>query len=163
MSTGKKVAGIIMSVIGGILLFIVVIYAIVIFAVGGAVGKAKEDLEEKLENFYAHAVETEGVITNVNVDNGLATVEYYAEVDDSYHQFMFLVSNSDFKEGDAIVIYYDKNNPAASMAPDWQKEAFETFGPVSYDVGAGEGIFFTIIGLGLLIGGIVLIKKSKSS
>lgn len=162
MSTGKKVAGIVMSVFGGIFLFIAVFFAIAFLVVGGAMGKAKEASEEELENFYAYAVETQGVITSV--DDGSTIVEFYAEEDDSYHQWKFQVSNSAFKEGDSIVVYYNREYPSsACMAPDLVEETYETLGTVFYSVGAGVGIFFGIIGLGLLAGGIVLIKKSKSS
>lgn len=162
MSTGKKVVGIVMSVFGGIFLFIAVFFAIAFLVVGGAMGKAKEASEEELENFYAYAVETQGVITNV--DDGSTIVEFYAEEDDSYHQWKFQVSNSAFKEGDSVVVYYNREHPSsACMAPDLVEETYETLGTVFYSVGAGVGIFFGIIGLGLLAGGIVLIKKSKSS
>ncbi|MBD5539591.1 MAG: hypothetical protein HDR00_00070 [Lachnospiraceae bacterium] len=162
MSTGKKVAGIIMSVIGGILLFMAVSFAIAFLAVGGAMEREKEASEEELENFYAYAVETEGIITSV--DNGSTIVEFYAEEDDSYHQWKFPVSNSAFKEGDSVVVYYNRQYPASGcMAPDLVEGTYETLGTVFYGVGAGLGVFFGIAGLGLLIGGIVLIKKSKSS
>lgn len=162
MSTGKKTGGIIMTVVGGILLFIAVSFAIAFLAVGGAMGKAKEASEEELENFYAYAVETEGVITSV--DSGSTIVEYYAEEDDSYHQWKFQVSNSAFREGDSIIVYYNREHPASGcMAPDLVEGTYETLGVVFNGIGAGVGIFFGIIGLGLLIGGIVLIKKSKSS
>lgn len=162
MSTGKKVAGIIMSIIGGILLFMAVSFAIAFLAVGGAMEKEKEASEEELENFYAYAVETEGTITSV--ENGITIVEYYAEEVDSYYQQKFQVSNSAFKEGDSVVVYYNRQYPASGcMAPDLVEGTYETLGTVFYSVGAGVGIFFGIIGLGLLAGGIVLIKKSKSS
>ncbi len=162
MSTGKKTGGIVMSVVGGILLFIAVSFAIAFLVVGGAMGKAKEASEEELENFYAYAVETEGIITNV--DDGSTTVEYYAEEADSYYQSTFSVSNSAFREGDSVVVYYNREYPASGcMAPDLVEGTYETLGTVFYAVGAGVGIFFGIIGLGLLAGGIVLIKKSKSS
>lgn len=168
MSTGKKVAGISMSIVGGILLFIAVFFAIALLVVGNAVEKeedaaGKEDIsEEELENFYAFAVETQGVITNV--DDGSTIVEFYAEEDDSYHQWKFQVSNSAFKEGDSVVVYYNREHPSSGcMAPDLVEGNYKTPGTVFYGVGAEAGIFFGIIGLGLLIGGIVLIKKSKSS
>lgn len=162
MSTGKKVAGIIMSIIGGILLFMAVSFAIAFLAVGGAMEKEKEASEEELENFYAYAVETEGTITSV--ENGITIVEYYAEEVDSYYQQKFQVSNSAFKEGDSVVVYYNRQYPASGcMAPDLVEGTYETLGTVFYGVGAGFGVFFGITGLGLLIGGIVLIKKSKSS
>lgn len=161
MSTGKKVAGIIMSVIGGILLFIAVIFAIVFLVVGGAMGNAKEASEEELENFYAYSVETYGTITDV--ESSSTIVEYYVEEDESYYQFTFPVSNSAFKEGDSVVVYYDSGNPSFCMAPDLVEGTYETLGTVFYGVGTGLGIFFGVIGLGLLIGGVVLIKKSKSS
>lgn len=162
MSTGKKVAGIVMSVFGGIFLFVAVFFAIAFLVVGGAMGKAKEASEEELENFYAYAVETQGVITSV--DDGSTIVEFYAEEDDSYHQWKFQVSNSAFKEGDSVVVYYNREHPSsACMAPELVEGTYETLSTVFYGVGAGFGVFFGITGLGLLAGGIVLIKKSKSS
>lgn len=161
MNTGKKAAGIVMSVIGGILLFIALIFTVVFLAVGGAMGKAKEASEEEMENFYAYGVETQGVITEVA--DGSTTVEYYAEEDDSYHQYRFSVSNSAFREGDPVVVYYDRGNPQFCRAPDLVEETYETLDHVFSGIGAGLGVFFGIIGLGLLIGGIILIRKSKSS
>lgn len=161
MSTGKKAAGIVLSVIGGFLLVIALGFAIVFLIIGGAMGSAKEASEEELENFYAYAVETHGTITNV--DGGSTTVEYYAEEDDSYHQWKLPVTNSAYREGDSVVVYYDRQYPASNcMVPDLVEDTYETLGTVFYGVGAGVGIFFGIIGLGLLAGGIVLIKKSKS-
>lgn len=161
MNTGKKAAGIIMSVFGGISLFIALIFTVVFLAVGGAMGKAKEASEDEMENFYAFGVEAQGTITDV--EDGATIVEYYAEEDDSYHQFKFSVSNSAFREGDSIVVYYDRRNPQICMAPDLVEETYETLDNVFSGIGAGLGVFFGIIGLGLLIGGIILIRKSKSS
>ena len=105
-------------------------------------------------------METYGTITDVDSST---TIEYYSEMDDSYYQVAFSVSNSSFREGDSIVIYYDEDNPGSCMAPDLVEGTYETLGTVFYGVGAGAGVFFGIMGLGLLIGGIVLIKKSKFS
>ena len=160
MSTGKKVAGIIMSVFGGLFLFSAVIFAIVFLAVGRIMGNVRQNAAEEFEEFSKHAVETYGTITDVDSST---TIEYYSEMDDSYYQVAFSVSNSSFREGDSIVIYYDEDNPGSCMAPDLVEGTYETLGTVFYGVGAGAGVFFGIMGLGLLIGGIVLIKKSKSS
>lgn len=49
MSTGKKVAGIIMSVFGGLFLFSAVIFAIVFLAVGGIMGNVRQNAAEEFE------------------------------------------------------------------------------------------------------------------
>lgn len=49
------------------------------------------------------------------------------------------------------------------MAPDLVEDTYETLDNIFSGIGAGVGVFFGIIGLGLLIGGIILIRKSKSS
>lgn len=150
-----------MSVFGGIFLFSAIIYAVAFLSVGGAMGKANEVSEDELENFYAFGVETQGVI--VEVADGSTTVEYYAEEDDSYHEYRFSVSNSAFREGDPVVVYYHRRNPQFCRAPDLVEETYETQDHVFSGIGAGIGLFFGIIGLGLLIGGIILIRKAKSS
>lgn len=160
MTTGKKVAGILMSVFGGLFLLLAIIFAVVFLAVGGSMGNAKENAERELEEFAGHAMQTYGVITDAD---GSTTVEYYSEVDDSYYEVTFSVSNSAFGEGDSVLIYYDEDNPGSCMAPDLVEGTYETLDNVFSGIGAGLGIVFGIAGLGLLIGGIILIKKSKSS
>lgn len=160
MSTGKKAGGIIMSVFGGIFLFIAIIFTVVFLAVGGAMGKAKEASEDELEYFYVYGIETRGVIAEVA--DGSTTVEYYVEEEDSYYQFRVSVSNSAFREGDSVTVYYDGRNPQSCIAPDLVGETYEMLDNVFSGIGAGVGIFFGIIGLGLLIGGIILLRKSKS-
>lgn len=98
-----------MSVFGGIFLFIALIFAVVFLTVGGAMGKAKEASEDELENFYAFGVETQGIITDVA--DGVTIVEYYAQEDDDYHQYKFFVSNSNFREGNSVIVCYDSRNP----------------------------------------------------
>ena len=160
MSTGKKVAGVIMSVFGGIFLFTAVIFAVSFLMVGGAMGNVKENAERELDEFAEHAVQTYGVITGVDSST---TVEYYSEIDDSNYEVAFSVTNSAFKKGDSVLIYYDEDNPASCMAPELVEGTYETLGIVFNGVGAGLGIAFGVVGLGLLIGGIILLKKSKSS
>ena len=86
MSTGKKVAGIIMSVFGGLFLFSAVIFAIVFLAVGGIMGNVRQNAAEEFEEFSKHAVETYGTITDVDSST---TIEYYSEMYDIYYEVAF--------------------------------------------------------------------------
>ncbi|MGN0132634.1 MAG: DUF3592 domain-containing protein [Lachnospiraceae bacterium] len=160
MNTGKKIGGIIMTAIGGIFLFVAIIFAFAFLVVGGAMGNAKDQTRAEMEEFADRAIETQGEIIDAD---GSTTVEYYSETDDSYYEVTFSVSNSSFREGDLITVYYDKDNPGTCMAPDLVEDTYDTLSTVFSGVGAGLGIFFGIIGLGLLIGGIILIRKSKPS
>ncbi len=161
MSNGKKIGGIILSVLGGIFLFLALIFGIVFLIVGGAMGNAKDEAKEELEAFVEHAIKTDGEI--IDTDGSTTTIEYYSEKDDSYYQATFSVSNSSFREGDSVVVYYDENDPDSCMAPDLVEGTYEKLSDIFSGIGAGLGVFLGIIGLGFLIGGIVLIKKAKPS
>lgn len=158
---GKKAGGIIMTVFGGIILFIALIFILVFSLVGGAMREVKNQTGDEFEEFRDHAVKTYGEI--VDVESGSTTVEYYSETDNSWYQVDFSVSNSAYREGDSVALYYDEDDPGTCMAPELYESTYDTLDNVFSGIGAGLGIFFGVIGLGLLIGGIILIKKSKPS
>lgn len=149
-----------MAIFGGIFLFCAIIFTGVFITLVGVMGNMQDKAREELDEFTEHAIKTVGEITDVD---GVTIVEYYSEIDESYHKSSFPVSNSSFREGDSVVIYYDENHPGSCMAPDLVEATYETLGTVYFGVAAGLGIFFGVIGLVLLIGGVILIKKSKTS
>lgn len=158
---GKKIGGIVMTMLGGIFLFIALIFILVFSLVGGAMGDARDQVGEEFEEFSDHAVKTYGEV--VKNRNGKTTIEYYSETDESYYQVTFSLSNSAYRSGDSIEVYYDEDDPGTCMVPELYESTYGILDNVFSGIGAGLGISFGVFALGLLIGGIILLKKSKPS
>lgn len=158
MNQGKKISGIVLTVIGSIFLFVACALAAAFCIAGGAMRNQVKQEKAQLQELSDRAVMTQGYV--LDADNA-TTVAYYSKSDDAYYEVTYSVSSSSFQKGDQVDVYYDRDDPGSCMVPDLVEGTYQTLGTVFTALGAGIGIFFGSIGLGLLIGGIVLIRKAR--
>ena len=156
---GKKVGGIVLTIFGGLFLFMGLLFGIIFGLVGGAMGGAVDEVNAEFEEFSENAIETTGVI--VDTYDSSTTIEY--EVDGVYYQVEYNVSTSEYTTGDYISVWYEIDNPYSCMAPDLYTETLGLAGGIFSGVGIGLGVIFALVGLAFMIPGIIMLKKSKTT
>lgn len=163
MSKGKTIGGIIMIVLGAILMALGFLIAAIFFATGSVAQNENmidEKVQERIDSFKRNALETIGEITEIDRDAGTTKIGYQSETDNSYHELQIYTVLEDYSVGDAIVTYYNMDDPSDAMVPEIYELAGDMVGGIFVTIGAvaaGVGV----VGLILLIAGIVLVVKSK--
>lgn len=156
MQNGKRISGIILILLGSLLLLLAVTFAASFLGVGSFLGAERDKYNADWESFSKNAVEVSGEI--MDTDGG-TTILY--PVDDDYYCVTLSVSNSAYGIGDVISVYYDPADPEQCMVPELYDSTYGLLDTIFSGLGAGLGAAFGILGLGILIGGIFLMKKSR--
>ena len=163
MSKGKTIGGIIMIVFGAILLALGFLFAALFFAMGNMTNDQEvmdETIQEKLDAFRLNALETIGEVTEIDRDAGTTKIGYESETDNAYYELQVYTVFDDYAVGDAIVVYYNIDDPSNAIVPDIYDVAVDMVGGIFSIIGAvaaGVGV----VGLILLIIGIILLVKGK--
>ncbi len=158
--SGKRIAGIVLTVLGGIALFLTLILGGIFFALGSGINGISNQDEKKFEEFQKTAISCEGIVTYVDDDPARTVIEYVTEDGDSYKTAFNVVSSS-YYEGTSVSVYYNMYDPTECMAPELTGEVTGLVGGIFSLVGGVFAAIFGIPGIILLIVGIVLIVKGK--
>lgn len=163
ISKGKKIGGIILVILGTLGVGIGIIFGLLF----GAVSSVFEDeefgsmMDTQMAEMVAGGIPTDGTITDIDYDEGLATIEYYSETEECWYETQMPVVSESYSVGDTVTVYYDLNNPdypeLDALAPAMLGDAMGTVGDMMPAVGGVFGGVFGVIGLIMLIVGIVLL------
>lgn len=158
MNDVKKVFSILLIGTGILTLFIALILGGVFKFTGDTIGKEKDRTAKKWETFKDTAIETQGVITDVNDGT---TISFYV-AGDGYYDIHLSMTNNVYPVGREVTVYYNPEHPDDAMVPEVTDS---TYGIINF-VFSGMAIVVCVIigvtGLAFLIIGIILGKKSKS-
>lgn len=162
MSKGKTIGGTFLIVVGSILMILGLLGALLFIFVGYMAdsGMADESVEEKMWDFKRHALSTEGVITDVDLEEGVTQIRYYSEIDGKYYPITMYAVLDDYRAGDKIEVYYDMDDPADFMLPAAYEMVADELGGVFFKIGTVAGVV-GVVGLIMMIIGIVLINRRK--
>ncbi len=163
ISKGKKIGGIILVILGTLGVGIGIIFGLLF----GAVSSVFEDeefgsmMDTQMAEIIEGGIPTEGTITDIDYDEGLATVEYYSETEECWYETQMPAMSENYSIGDTVTVYYDLNNPdypeLDALAPEMFGDAMGAVGDMMPAVGGVFGGVFGVIGLIMLIIGIVLL------
>ena len=162
---GKKAAGLGLTIVGGILLGVGLLLALVFCGIGGIMQHASDSYNEKLASFIEDGgIESEGVIaarTNLSDGTEETTVNYYVASEDEVYSVTFPIWSSEFQEGKSVKVYYNEKNPTECMFPAIYIANYTMFQKIFTIIGGVIGGIMSFLGLPLLIVGIVLMVKKK--
>lgn len=159
MNNGKRVGGILMIVFGSLFLFMGILFGSIFGLAGYAIKNESDMVDKDFEELKEDAMTTTGVV--VETDDGLTIIEYYAQEDDTYYETSCNVRSSSYEVGSEVTVYYDADEPQDAMVPELYEETYGLLNTIFSGFGFAFVGFFVILGLPLLIGGIVLMKKAK--
>lgn len=154
----RKGAGVVGIVFGCIFLFVALIIGSVFMIVGGFFRNEASSREEIVNELMEDGEKTKGIV--VEAYDG-TTIEYEDEYGDIYYKH-FNVTNSDYYEGQRMVVYYMEDDPDFAAVPEIEVKFNKLFGNIFFFVGIGVLGIFGIIGLVALISGIVAVAKPKN-
>ena len=165
---GKKAAGLGITIVGGILLAVGLLLALIFCGIGGIMKHASDSYNEKLGSFVKEgAIECDAtIVARTRLTDGTeeTTVEYYVESEEESYRVTFPLWNSEFQEGRSVKVYYNVDDPTECMFPEIYIANYTMFQKIFMIVGGVIGGIMSFIGLPLLIVGIVLmVKKKKQS
>lgn len=150
----KKVIGIILTIFGGMVLLIALVFGLVFGGLGTAMnGAADSGVDYSQDSNYASC---EGVV--MDVDDSKTSVQYEAEGD--LYVVVLNMQTSAYPVGTRVTVYYNKTKPEECSVPEIAEATFGTLGSVFSGVGIGLFICLAVIGLAGLISGILLIRSS---
>ena len=157
----KKIAGIALTVFGSLFLFMGLIFLVIFLAVGGSMSSVQEQTQSDLEEFIdSGAIACEGEVIEVD---STTSIEYYVEEEEAFYIMEYSVTNSSYDEGTSVTVYYDPDDPGQAIAPELLEGTYSFLGGIFSVIGGVLGVIFGLAGGGMLIGGIVLIRKAKKS
>lgn len=159
----KRTAGILLIVLGSFFLMLGLLVGGMFLAVGGVIDSKMEQQMNEFSSFREDALTTTGEVTDADSDAGNTTFGYYAETDGSWYEVTYEGYSSNFTEGTAVTVYYDKNDPGVCMIPEFVEGSYGLLKKIFTLVGGIVGGIFVVIGLPMLIGGIVVKKKAAST
>ena len=148
----KKVIGIILVILG--------VFNILGGIFAGIIFGLVDDMSSLVVDEYATVETVEGYILDVDEDDTETTVYY--EVDGYSYEGELNVYNSLYTEGTKVTVEYDSSDPANFAVPELSN-FIGAMGNLFGGVGITIGIFGAIFGIGMLVIGIILIKKSKQA
>lgn len=162
--TNKKAAGTVLLVIGIVALALSLLFMSIFCGIGAFMNIRVKQTQEELEAFQKKgAVQTEGVIVgdSHSGDGSDTTVQYDAEGET--YEVSYSISNSSYRVGKLVTIYYSERNNEECMFPDLFIDTYHLLYKVFVIIGASVGGVFFIAGMIMLLIGIRMRKKVKEN
>lgn len=161
-----RTAAKILKIFGIVIIVLGILFAIIFCGVvGGIMKKKASDIRIELSQFQEQgALQCKGTVLQSSESKQGVTqtkIGYYIEMDGSYYETSYAVSNSRFEEGSEVLVYYNPDKPEECMVPDLFTETYEFISRIFILVGAIIGGVFVVIGNVMLIVGSVLKKKKN--
>lgn len=160
--SGEKTAGTVLLVIGIVALVFSLIFASIFGGIGAFMKVKENQTQEEFEEFQRKgAVQTEGLIVadSQSGDEDGTTVQYEAEGDT--YEVSYSLSNSNYRAGQKVTIYYSAQDPSESIFPDLMIDTYNLLYIIFLIIGISLGGLFFLGGIIMLIIGIHLRKKAK--
>lgn len=159
----KKIIGIILTVFGGFGILFALLFGLVFGGLGIGFSKAAKSDQDYISQGYSSCVGTvvsaDGSGSSSSGTSSNTTIAY--SVDGLDYQGTLNIYSSSFVTGDTVTVYYDSSNPNRFEVPELSEAAFGTISTVFSGIGIVFLILFGVIGVGMIIGGIILIRLSK--
>lgn len=159
MPNVKKLIGILMTVAGSCVLVVGLSLFITFLLARIVVGNEYNRQMEELDDFVMHSEAVMGTVQSVESGEDPETTIKY-KVDGESYYVTLTVADSRYRVSDTVRVYYDSADPSVCVVPDLYGNVLMP-AMVALVVGIVIGVVVGVVGLGILIGGIVLIKKSK--
>ncbi|MCH5281886.1 MAG: DUF3592 domain-containing protein [Lachnospiraceae bacterium] len=157
---GKRAAGFALIGFGSLFLVIAFTLSIGFLIVIGIMNNVSEAEQENLAELMEHGVETVGTVTYAEDDR--TDISYYDE-EGNYYQVSYNSYYSKYGKGAEIAVYYDKENPNICQVPGLTIEVAQMLAGIFKIVGGIVIGGLLLLGIPLIIGGVVLNKKSNRS
>ena len=158
--SGKKTAGTVLLVIGIVALVFSLIFASIFCGIGAFMKVKENQTQEEFEEFQRKgAVQTEGLIVADSQSGAGTTVQYEAEGD--AYEVSYSLSNSNYRAGQKVTIYYSVEDPSESIFPDLMIDTYNLLYIIFLIIGISLGGLFFLGGIIMFIIGIHLRKKAK--
>lgn len=162
--SGKKTTGTVLLVIGIVALALSLLFMSIFCGIGAFMKVLEKQTQEELEAFQKKgAVQTQGVIVgDSHSGNGSDTTVQYDAEGETY-EVSYSVSNSSYRIGKVVTIYYSETNHEECMCPDLFIDTYHLVYKVFVIIGASVGGVFFIAGMIMLLIGIRMRKKVKEN
>ena len=157
---GKRAAGFAMIGFGIFFLVIAFTLSIGFLVVIGIMNDISESEQEILAELMENGVETVGTV--IYAEDGRTDISYYDE-EGNYYQTSYNSYYSKYGKGAEIAVYYDIDNPNICRVPGLTIEVAEMLAGIFKMIGGIVIGGLMLIGIPLIIGGVVLNKKSNRS
>lgn len=159
----KKVIGIILTVCGCFGIMFALLFGFVFGGLGMSFSKATKSDQDYISNGYSSCigtiVSTTGSGNYTSGPSSQTTIAY--TVDGLEYQGTLNIYSSSYVKDDTVTVYYDLSNPNRFEVPELSEAAFGTMGTVFSGIGIVFLILFGVIGVGMMIVGIILIRSAK--
>lgn len=156
---GNKIGGTIMAVIGGLMLAAGLFLSVGFLFLRGAIIHNHAREMEEMYKFARDAEKTWGTVYEVDdIRNESTTVAY--EVEDQKYYAKFDVVDRRYNVRNTLWVYYRPEDPNQCVAPDLYENAVSDH-MIFMWLHVFVGIFVSVLGFGILMGGRVLLRKSK--
>lgn len=143
------IAGIIVVVIG---MFLGGIFGVVSRIMYGMVENVEEERKEM-------GPDTETCKGKIRLEDNGTTIVY--RVDDEEYEIYYSVSNSEFRDGSSVKVYYDPEDPEIAMAPELLTSTYNLFGKIFGIIAICIGVAIAIFGMVFVVIGVVGKKMIK--
>lgn len=157
---GKRAAGFALIGFGSLFLVIAFTLSIGFLIVIGIMNEIAESEQENLAVLMENGVETVGTV--IYAEDDRTDISYYDE-EGNYYQTSYNSYYSKYGKGAEIAVYYDIDNPNICRVPGLTIEVAEMISGIFKLVGGIVIGGLMLIGIPLIIGGVVLNKKSNRS
>ena len=157
---GKRAAGFALIGFGSLFLVIAFTLSIGFLIVIGMMNDISESEQEILAELMENGVETVGTVTYA--EDGRTDISYYDEAG-NYYQTSYNSYYSKYGKGAEIAVYYDIDNPNICRVPGLTIEVAQMLAGIFKMIGGIVIGGLMLIGIPLIIGGVVLNKKSNRS
>ena len=158
--SGKRIAGIIMTVFGGLIFLVGAFLLCVSLFLQVTLNSVKDSQQREISNFYSSTDEiTHATGTVYAIEDGKTIVRFKTASDETYYATIDATS-SFYDVGDRVTVSYDVEDPSRCVAEEINLAAAKTVTTFNAVMAVVYAIP-TVVGLVVLIVGIVLIKKSK--
>lgn len=154
----KKIGSTVMIIVGSLFLALTVFLGGTFCILGTVLGTALGQ-KDKLEDLKQNGAYAVGYVTEVSSDTSYTMVGFF-DNDGVWYEVGFNINSSSVREDDSVSVYYNPYNPSDCVVEELAS-AGKFIGNIFLIVGIGFGILFGGAGAGLLIGGIIIKKKSQ--
>lgn len=159
--TGRRTA---LFVIGIVALTFSLLFMSIFCGIGVFMKVRVKQTQEEFEAFQREgAVQTDGVIVaNSHSDDGNDTIVQYDAEGETY-EVSYSVSNSSYRMGKVVTVYYSERNNAECMFPDLFIDTYHLLFKVFVIIGASVGGVFFVAGMIMLLLGIRMRRREKEN
>lgn len=163
--TSRKAGGTVLLVVGIVALVFSLLFISAFCGIGMFMKVRVKQTQEELEAFLEKgAVQTQGVIVaNSHSGDGSDTTTVQYDAEGETYEVSYSVSNSGYRTGKTVTVYYSESNHAECMFPDLLVDTYHFLYQVFVIIGASVGGLFFLTGIILLLVRMRMRKRHKEN